>query len=257
MKIFLRVLTALLYFSTMGCIHTAKNEHQKLEVQEPSPNDFSAQLFGNLQMQTLIYDEGKLPLDDFFVRLKRGDYKKLFKKIHFDYKASNVNNKILQDLIDEGFIPVYVKIQNNGDKPIKIKEKDFALINTESNAKTLAFDSANLPKEFEHFSPKALAANIYNTGVVITGTVAVFAVMALAQGFQGYGGPFPGFGSAGEDNELYNSLQKTTTVNYQQYLISERTLKPGESVQGLLIFFGGEDFEAAKAKVLFSPNKET
>lgn len=239
-----------LQFLITSCIHTAKNENKNLEMQEPALTENSVQQFGDLQIQTFIYDDGKLPLEDFFSRLKRGDYKNMFRQIHLDYKPSNVKNQVLEDLIDQGFRPTYVRVRNTGPHARHITEKDFLWVHQDAKKNTRAFSSPSLPKEFGHFSPKALAANVYNTGVVVTGFAAYMAAFIVVTA--GKGGPTPGmFPEMLGDGEVYNPVQKITTVNYQNYLLNEQILQPGQTAQGLLIFYVGDDFDISKTKIIF------
>ena len=116
----------------------------------------------------------------------------------------------------------------------------------------MAFYSEQLPVEFEHFSPQAVAANVYNTAVVVVGFAAVLAVLVIASN----GGAVPDFSqltgpSVDSTNEVYNSTHSKTRVDYKNYLIKKTVLDPGAVVSGLLFFYDVDDSHGQSPALLF------
>lgn len=82
--------------------------------------------------------------------------------------------------------------------------------------------------------------------VAVIGTVVALAVLGIifkGGGFPSGIGPDGGSksryssGGKGQDNnKIINNTQKTTQIDYRNYLISERAIAPNKSIQGLLFF---------------------
>lgn len=218
-----------------GCIHTSSRETKSLEL--PQNQGHSEQVFGNLKIASTVYLPTKLPLKDFFTRMKNGEFTQAFKKIDLNYKQSNINDEVLADILEAGFIPVYVQIENTGSEAVSLNEKNFILDNGPSQIK--AYYAEALPKEFKKFNPKALAANVVNTGIVVIGFTALIVAMLVAESRSSGALSFPKYsGPDLDDNQkqVFNSTTKTTQVDYKDYLITSSELKPGEIKKGLLFF---------------------
>jgi hypothetical protein len=237
-----------------GCIHTPTVEYKTVG----SPN-FSALVdhkFGDLETKSIIYLPSKLPLGDFFSRLARGEFSDAFKQLDLNYRESNTNDRALMDVIDEGFIPVYVDIGNQGLSPAEISEKNFALTNGRTQIK--AIEAAAVPKEIKRFSPEAMAADVFNVGAVVVGMAALLvALIAIASScngcnFSGLQIPSDSGGGSG-DSVVINDVVKTTKIDYQSFLLSATILAPGQSIGGILLFHVGRKAGLDGYKLVFLP----
>lgn len=247
-----------------GCIHTSSHEYRNIEI--PSRKGLSEQNFGEVKVDSAIYLPSKFPLTDFFSRLKKGEFTDAFKRIDLEYKQSTINDKVLEQIIDSGFIPVYVEIKNQGKKPIHIDEKSFALTNiangtngtngTNGKQEIKAFYSETLPREFTKFNTSAAAANVINTGIVIVGFAAVLAGMLIITSASSAGSlSFPNFHPNGNSSDIkvYNDTTTVTKVNYNSFLITSSVLNPGESKNGLLFFYTQDLVGIHEFKLIFQP----
>jgi len=233
---------SLIFVFDSGCIHTPTLEHKM--VQAPVPAVFFAEAkSGDLKTSSVVYLPSKLPLEDFFTRMGHGEFSAAFKKFDLNYRASNTNDEALRELIRNGFVPVYVLIENRGTTPMIISEKNFVL--TDGVARMHAIAAHDVPIELTKFSPEAFAANTFNIGVVVVGmTALVVALAVIATNCQGncYSGLSnldfhgPGSSSSSDDPPVLNDLTKITVIDYNSYLLSMKPLQPGEKAEGLLLF---------------------
>ncbi len=248
MRFFICFVLVSAHILNAGCIHVSPNEVKTFELSSPSALS-SADNTG-VEIKYLVYKTSRLPLSLFFRRLKRGDYREAFQRMDFQYRGSNVKSEVLEDMLDAGFIPVYVKLENKGPVAMRFDVADFSL--SENSTVLAALSEEQLPHEFEHFSPQALVANVYNTGVVIVGFAAIMGVMVLSA--DKGNADLSGFGVPGTP-EIYNSVQRTTKLEYQKYLLKSSSLKTGESAQGLLFFRDPTPVPEQNYRLLFStPN---
>jgi hypothetical protein len=250
-KYFISLLVSLSLIFNASCVHVASSEIKRVE--EPSDKGLTTLRIDGTKVDYLVYHPSQLPLNDFFSRLKRGDYKEAFKKIDLRYRPKNYSDEVMTELLDEGFVPVYVKVKNEGAAPVSFDEKSFTLKYNGSEKK--AFYSEYLPKEFEHFNPKAVAANVYNGTLVIVGFAAVLAVVIMGHGNMPSipGGSSSGSGGGGGSGEdIYNNVSKKVRVDYKNYLISKTELKPGEEAKGLLFFNIENDSLPLDAQIVFT-----
>ena len=244
-----------------GCVHTKPNEIQAVDLNQK--NETLKIKNTSIPIEYLVYRSSQFPLADFFRGLKKGEYKEAFQRMDLRYRSSNFNNPALQELIDAGFIPVYVKIENKTVTPLSFDEKSFVLVDGSKTLTPIAV--TDLPREFEHFSQEALAANVYNTGVVVVGFAAVLGVLVIAtagngliipNNWGGGGGNSKSHSGLFSDSEpIYNDLQKTTKVDYRNYLIQSSTLKSGESAQGLVFFLDPQSLGERNYKLEFVSKK--
>lgn len=227
-------LLTFVHLSNLGCIHTQSHERAAIEI--PESQGIEMQAIANLEIGSIVYRPSKLPLSDFFARLSRGEFKEAFQKIDLDYKQSNANDRAMIELIEHGYIPVYVQIRNLGSSSVSFDEKNFSLVSDGNQVK--AFYSDQLPYEFKSFSPKAVAANVYNVGLVVIGFVAVVAAMAIVAGASHGGTPgWPDSGLDGlKDMRAINDTDRTTTIEYKHYLIHASQVNPQGTTSGLLFF---------------------
>lgn len=238
LKLFLVLVLAV----NTSCIHTKSREYKNLYLDEKSkPN----QILNNekIQVKSLIYSAEKYPLEDFFSQLMRGEFKKSFKKIRLSYKPSNTDNEILKNLLTSGLVPVYVQIKNTSNSDMKISYEEFTLASETQRYRS--FNPAGLPSQIRQFLPSAVAANVYNVAVGVA--VVLMVLLVLSQMRSGFSWPSGSSGSANEP--VLNSTEKITTIDYNNYLIKEKLLKPGESAAGL-IFFSLESMQSAEDMTL-------
>jgi hypothetical protein len=227
----IRLITFLHLFN-LGCIHTRSHERSEINLSDSQVAE--TQWIADIEIKSVVYRPSKLPLSDFFARLSRGEFKDAFQKLDLDYKQSNANDKAMIELIDHGYIPAYVVVKNDGNSDVTIDEKNFSLMTDVAQVK--AFYSEQLPREFQSLNPSAVAANVYNTGVVVVGFVAVIAVFVMAALPSGWAFPEGGTFRGLNDTTVLNNTNRTTNIEYKDYLIYRTHLKPGESLRGLLFF---------------------
>lgn len=234
-----------------GCIHTPDYETKNMELPRIQ-EDLSVKAFGDAKIRNAIYLPSKLPLADFFSRVRRGEFTTAFKKIDLNYRSSNTNDEVLENIIESGFIPVYVEIKNQGQIPLIFNEKNFTVVTDQKETK--AFYAESLPQEFKKFNSSAAAANVINTGIVIVGFAAVLGAMIFIQN-NSSGGESPHPPNTGNESQrIYNNITKTTHVDYKSYLISATTLKPGESKSGLLFFYVGDVVGIDNTQLIYTPS---
>jgi hypothetical protein len=238
-KYWLSLFLCISLFFNGGCIHPSAIEDKSLNLSGTDKTPESRVAHSTLQIESIVYSQTKWPLTDFFERLMDGEFRDSIAKVDLRYTPSNTQNEILRELIDDGFIPVFVNIKNTSSIPIKISESQFYLESDSSHIPAIAAD--RVPRMFKRFSPEAVAASVYNVGVVVvTSAVLLAALVAIAKdnnGFnQMYFGDMPAL-SGPQNSTVINDPEKTTKINYRNYLISKREIPPYSEVQGLLFFF--------------------
>lgn len=256
MKALIRLSLILLQIFNSNCAHVSTRDYKTLDLTTPQRTLTTSQ--PPLEIKYLIYESSKFPLSEFFSRLKKGEYKESFRRVDFKYYSANTNSKILKDMIDSGFVPVYIQITNNTSVPIDFSESSFVLNSPSLTATPLT--AKQVPREIQNFNPKALVANIYNTGVVILVCAIILGAVLVAS----KGGSVPNFNfptsdsskfsessEPSESGEIYNDLQHTTQIDYQSLLISKTSLQPGEKAQGLLFWHIPDTSDIKEAKLLF------
>lgn len=227
-----------------SCIHVSTVENQSIQLDNTKHSYEESLVAPGLQIESLVYTESLFPLEEFFIKLKSGQYNEAFRKINLNYKPSNIDNRVIAELIKEGLVPVYVNIKNTTDHPIAISEKNFFIYDEESQMPALKMD--DVPKAFVRFNSTAALANVYNVGATVLISAAL--IVVLGASLRGGGGPLflPGGSSRnsassgdhsnGRNNEILNDTKKTIRINYKNYLIGEKTIEPQQSLQGLLFF---------------------
>lgn len=236
------VLISAVMFLNAGCIHLPSAETKT--VAPETSGAFTLNETPQYLIESLVYQPEKFPLDDFFIRLKKGEFVEAFKAIHLSYRPSNTQNQALKELIAAGYTPVYVKFTNKTEREMSFDESYFRLIAAGERYAPLSVRS--LPSEFSHFSFQSTAANVYNVTVVVVATVVLMvAIVGLATAGGGGGGGnwgdlFSSSNNGGRsgrsENEVLNDVTIETKIDYRDHLIKKTTLQPGEKVQGLLFF---------------------
>ncbi len=229
----------------LGCIHTKSHEFKSIELADENSRLSGLLQTENIQVKSVIYTAEKFPLEDFFSQLLKGQFKESFKRANLAYKPSNTENEIMKNLLNRGLVPVYIVAMNTGKKEIKFSYEQFYLVSEGQRHQT--FNPVMLPTQIREFSPAAVAANIHNVMVVTTVT---FMLGLLLSGIPG-NPSFPNYsnGTKSEQKDIFNRTQKITHVDYKNYVIKEKTLKPGEEVSGLL-FFNLADIQTEDARTL-------
>lgn len=227
-----------------SCIHVSTVENQSIQLDNTKHSYEETLVAPGLQIDSLVYTESLFPLEEFFTKLKSGQYNEAFHKINLNYKPSNIDNRVIAELIKEGLVPVYVNIKNTTDRPIAISEKNFFIYNEENQMPAIKLE--DVPKAFVRFNSMAALANVYNVGATVLISAAL--IVVLGASLRGGGGPIilPNGGSRSSaslgdhsgraDNDILNDTKKTIRINYKNYLIGEKTIEPKQSIQGLLFF---------------------
>ena len=237
MKRFIPLTLVFILFFNSSCIHVASTEHTTLELKTQKPLQ-EVKGPSNLRINSVVFTETVYPLETFLKKLLAGDFNEAIRKVNLTYKPSNVDNRLLSELIQEGLVPVYVKIENNSADPVEINEMNF-FISDDAN-QVSALTPQEIPQAFTRFNSKAVVANAYNIGVVAVVYIGVLVAIGVVT--QHGGGYHPGYsGSSGsafsEANEMIiNPVSKTTVIDYQHYLIGEKVVQPNSSIEGLLFF---------------------
>lgn len=240
-----------------ACISVRERETKTVDAQKAArrlDGAYSDRRVGTLHVRSFVYKPGEVPLGDFLKKLAHGDYRTALKAAHLRYAPSNINDDAVRTMVREGFIPVLVEVENAGTGPADLKRLALTLDDDGRTLEPLPNDS--LPRVFEAINPKALAANVYNTGAVVAGSVAVavtFAVTVWAH-LQDNRGAFEMPYALGKmldafDGDLYNAASKTTVVDYAGLLWSGPAVAPGAKARGLLFFRAqAPDWEALSLK---------
>ena len=232
-KRFLHFILSLLLILNSGCIHTASHETHKLDLESDGSKLTEPTLVNDVKIESLIYTEEKLPLEDFFQGVTQGRFKQAFAKIDLKYYPSNANNKAVKELLSQGLVPVLVKVTNNRKQILKVSEKNFAL--QQGDKLLTPFDPYDLPNEFAHFSGEAFAANTFNVSVVVLTVIAFLAVSSPGSLNPWYCCARPKSAHS-EKIVILNPLEKKIHVDYNRYIFHAQELLPGEFAQGVLFF---------------------
>jgi hypothetical protein len=235
-----------------GCGHFQPVDSRTVE--QPKNPAFQQQESKGLLIRSVVYIPSKLPLNDFFSRLRHGEFNEAFRKLDIRYHSSNTGNEATKQLIAAGFIPVYVEIKNTGSTPVSVNERSFVLDN--GKLKVSALLSGDVPREFHSggvaAGPKA-KASVGDIAAAVVGMAALLAAFvivmvplaALCQGhcdFSGWqsspkatGSGSPAHADSQEDSTAKDFARRTKIV-YNSQLLADTRINPGESAQGLLLF---------------------
>lgn len=239
---FIKIILSLTIFFQTGCIYTRSQEKQDLELKQNEQQQFQEIASDDSQVTVsgLVYQPSVWPLEKFFKKLQNGDFGEALKNFSLKYDGGNLNeNPVLQQTIDEGFVPVFVRVVNNSSSSMTISEKNFVLSNQDKVV--AAFSNVYLPREFKKFSPQAAAANVVNLTVVVVGfSVVVGGLFMLRHN------PAPPYADSGvrrDSRDIFNPTEKTVNVDYKDFLFYQTTLKPGQEAEGLLFFYLYKDIK--------------
>lgn len=242
-------------FFLTSCIYTKNKDYKDLKVDEisfNSKNNFYSHQQGNYNLNFVFLKPSELPFELFFKKLAKGQLRKSLQSINLVYEPANYSNAAIKMLNEEGFIPVYIELTNTSPNPIYFDEKSFVLFDSLTEERLSAFYSEALPKELERFNTKALAANIYNTGVVVLGYASIFGILYIGlvndvHMASADGALINGISNV-TDRTVYNPLNKNIEIDYKNLLLSRTVLKPNETTRGLIFYYDHDDkFENIKS----------
>lgn len=230
-----------------GCISVRERETRRIEAAALERRKLEGSIqrssAAGLEVTSVVYKPALIPLEDFFKRMARGEFKRAFSSARLRYSPSNADDRALKTLIAHGIAPAYVEARNAGDSTVDLAGLELRLADSVTSLEPIP--GQDLPRELEEFNPKAAAANVYNTGAAVVGCAAFLAVLvgsvyAGANALNGLGAlaDLPDLAS-GLDGEVYNALYKTADIDYDGLLWKPRRLAPGERARGLVFFRAG------------------
>ncbi|HAH05342.1 MAG TPA: hypothetical protein DCM05_02275 [Elusimicrobia bacterium] len=215
-----------------ACLYTHHREKAALAPQERAVS--GGLRAGDILADCFVYRSSELPLSAFFRRLAKGEFDKALQSIRLRYEPSAHDGKAMKALLKARFVPVLVRARNEGSASADLGAVRWTLHSADGVLDPIP--PAELPKALEGVHWPAVAANVYNTTVVVVGYTAVLAAIA-ATVYYGGNGPIPAeFLSLPERDAVWNPVKKTLDLDYQDFLLRGGTLAPGESRQGLLFF---------------------
>jgi hypothetical protein len=239
-----------------GCIHTSAIEDRNLSLKESDKTAEQMSERTSLRIESVIYSEGKWPLSDFFSRLMAGEFKEAIAKVDIRYVPSNTKNEILRELINDGFVPVFVRVKNTSAVPVQVSEAQFHI--EDGKIRVRAIESTQIPRVFKRFSSEAFIANTINVGAVVLAFTVLFYAMAESDNY-GNGFRLFDFSSSssggGGDIKILNETEKTTRINYRNYLLKATTIPPHSETQGLLFFYNSSKADSKTFRLTFEEAK--
>jgi hypothetical protein len=220
---------------------------------------------GPFRVDSVIYKPKFLPLTVFLKRLAHGDFKSARRMAPFKYSPSNVDDAVLKTLIKKGYVPVLVAVVNTSSQTVDSAGLRLSLTDTFLNLDPIPEEQ--LPQEFKSLNPTALAANSYNTAVVVVSSLIVLVAAAGLDTLEASlekkanvdpnaeetllrhslefledaiasnaSGEPHSAGNFDVDNPVFNPIRKMTTIDYNGLLFHPTALDPGESARGILFF---------------------
>lgn len=231
-NVILKFLSLIFILNSVACIHTESYEVKTIDSDSEKIKYTDSVSNKKLEIKSVIYSDDKFPLEEFFYELSMGRFKKSFKRARLSYKPSTTQNEILKNLLSSGLVPVYVSIKNVSLQEQKVQYSQFVLVEDE-NHKYSAFNPIMLPDQIKQFSPAAVTANVYNVTLVTTTALLIAILLAHSPGNLNI--PNSG-GGLDSDFEIINKTEKTTRIDYRDYVIKSKTLKAQEEIRGLLFF---------------------
>lgn len=221
-----------------GCIRTSAREVKSIELSKEETRLSDVTKHEGFTAEYLVYSSAKWPISDFFQRLSEGEVKKAFQQLDIRYIPSNSDNGAIQKLLDQGLVPVFVKVTNNFEVPTQM---DLSILELgDEGEKFYAIPAEQLPREFSNLNFAAIGANVANTVTVFVGIAVVIAAScgvdqctnvlpdALRAGFDSSKGS--------DENAVYNPVMKTTVIDYKEYLFTNGKVEAGASKAGLVFF---------------------
>lgn len=219
----------------VSCITVAESEKQAVHISAENRRETKQVTVGALQANYLVYNPSRWPLEDFFGELMSGDLLKAVESFNVKYEFSNTDSEALETLMDNGYVPVYVRLKNRAKVPLAYSEKSVRL-RTNTDTCILPLIAKDSPKWFEEVNLAAIGANISNV-VVIS-----FAVLILVAGASSGSRIGSGSNFGNVKGKVINDTTKTKHIDYRNFLISSGILQPGEIREGLVFFHPKESF---------------
>ncbi|MBL7672281.1 MAG: hypothetical protein JNM39_17510 [Bdellovibrionaceae bacterium] len=248
-------LLAFVYTSNQACIHVKSHERAAVHLPDEQGENQGVEMQkgDGFEIISILYRPSKLPLSDFFARMRKGEFQEAFRKIDLNYKQSNANDKAIIELVAHGYIPAYVQFKNTGSSSISFDEKNFSIVSESDQVK--AFYADQLPYEFKSFNPTAAAANVYNIGVVTVGFFAVVLAMAIVSTSAKGSADFPNLKGL-NIGPVLNETDRTMNIEYKDFLIHNTQLNSRGTSKGLLFFKVDSLTGIHNYKLIFRPNSE-
>lgn len=239
-NITIKIMLSAILILTSSCSISQVRETETISFANVNTSKLQKKTSGDISYSEFIYSPSKWPLEDFISGLSSGRFDEAIRNLDISYRPSNVDNELMLNLIKNGFIPVYVEIQNNGASDVPLSLNEFTL--TDGKEKMAPLKRSELPNRVSRFSPGNVAENATTlTGVVVFAALIV-AVMAAAGpgnynlGAGGTDSKWFGRGDGLADQGTLKSSTVITSINYGDALLADKVLKPGETAQGLLFF---------------------
>lgn len=240
-SIVLRIFISAMLAITSSCVAKQVRETESVSFEKIDTSKLPIKKTGTFEYSEFIYSTSKWPLENFISGIAAGRFDEAIKNLDITYRPSNVDSEMMLNLVRNGFIPVFVKIQNTGLIEAPLNLKDFVLIDSGSSLTPLK--KQDLPNRTSHFSAGNVVDNAANlTGIVVFTALIVAVIFAAEPGNYNIGGGGTdnmwfgaGDGKANSDNSL-KSTTVITNISYGNALLTDRILKPGETIQGLLFF---------------------
>jgi hypothetical protein len=217
---------SLIGLTQQSCISVKERESRTILATESSDINSNETTRGSFVISYNAFRPSRLPLESSIRMLFDGDVMRALTEADPWYRSASSDDVALQKLISNGFIPVQVQVRNEGSTPSKFSLSDLSLLS--STEKLIPIPPKDLPNELSEFNAVAVAANVYNTSIVV---FAVAAVMLSSSKRAVVSSPF-----SDEKAKLYNSTTKTTEINYVDYLLNDAELAPNQSASGLVFF---------------------
>lgn len=232
---YLKFFTAVLFAFTTSCASKPSHTVKHLNLDKVDAGNLKAVNTGPFQFSHLIYTSSKLPLEDFFNGVSTGQFNAAFKNLDLLYHPSNTENELLLQLLNHGFVPVFVSVKNNGAADVPLAIKNFMLIDGQSILSPIA--KSEVPSRITRFDASNAMTNAFNAGVIILAMAALLAII-ITSGAIPSGGHFPSGGDSGSSEDWYEPKATTivTKVDYGRLLLEDQILKPNETARGLLLF---------------------
>ena len=162
------MMTCLIYHS---CIYTNRAESYSASTPEVHEDGWQTENVDGIRVESFVYRPSKYPLERFWDNLKDGELNRSLKEFDLTYSSANYSNEAIEKLIDSGFVPTYISIQNNSDKSIVVSESQLLLRTSAEQIESIASES--VPSKFSEFNPKAVGANVFNTLVLVSTVVLI------------------------------------------------------------------------------------
>ena len=237
-----------MFLLNTSCIHSGSVQTKDVVVNEDSKFELRTIVFDDFEIQSIVFQKSKLPLEDFFSKLMKGEFKDSILNLNLKYRPSNVDNEALRKLLDFRFVPVYVKIKNNYKENKIVSYKDFTLFNLEQYLTSLGPEA--LPNKFtqdsEGTDPDIVLQNVGET-ILLLPLILLLAVIL----------PFPGMilpeskAMRERNKKLSIQYKNTEKIDYKNLLLDQITIEPNKEYVGLLFFRAKENLNSENLNLQF------